>query len=318
MKDQNSGKHQPFEYDPTETKLMITKNLGGSNLFTYDYSNPDAGLFSKYHIPSEREKIDTLFKVLLDSGQDCIQLIILLSQTPPNSVYTKFDGSRLDPQCQVNYENIIITLEKLKFKFIGIVPEFWHQDDFRKNQLTESQIEGHYEICESLVEPINVDYCIDLCAELDPSPRCIQNAQLLWTWWTEIHSPNAAPCWDATMSLMPNDDKGYQFVADIFKGADPNGAPNWPARINLHAYRNEAQRMLDSLKKVGMPRRNIYYGECFTILDQTEDNYCQDIHNTILANKDEYLFERVIQYPCRPMPVDAPEPDVLPTVFRYC
>lgn len=296
---------------------MITKNEGGSNLLSYDYSDPNAGIITNFHL--ESDKIMTLVDKMLESGQDCIQLVLPLSKTPPNNSYIQFNGVDMPPQYEINFKNFILYLERSGIKFVGIVPEFWHEEDFRQNNLTDFKIYNHFLFMtwiDSYLRSCRFDYCIDICAELDPSPNCIRNAQLLWTWWTATYFPNAAPCWNGTMSLIPKND--YNFIKEIFKGADPTGEPNWPARINLHAYRNETSGMLNALNNIGMPRRNIYIGECFTLAeDGSEDSYCEDLHNTILAYKDLYTFERIIQYPTKVFPVNGQEIDILPICFRY-
>lgn len=298
---------------------MLTKNKGGSNLLSFDYTNPDAGLITQYNDLKYKAQIDDLLSKMRDNGQDCVQLLFLVNQSPPSGIYVPFTGFSVPALYQDNFANLLDTIQAKGFKFVGVVPEFWGVDDFRLNDLSDAQIYNHLAFLQwidSCLDIYNFDYCLDLCAELDPSPRCVYNAKLLWTWWTAAHFPNAAPCWDATMSLIPQSD--YSFVRDIFKGTDSNGAPNWPARINLHAYRNEIPAMLDGLEKVGMPIRNIYVGECFTLADDgSEDIYASNMHQVILDEKDKYVFERIIQYPIKVNQIEAPEVDILPIGFRY-
>lgn len=299
---------------------MLTKNRGGSNLLSFDYSNSDAGLITQYNDLRYKTQIDELLSKMRDSGQDCVQLLFLVNQSPPNGVYVPFTGYSVPTLYSDNLNNLLDTIQTKGFKFVGIVPEFWGIDDLRLNNLTDGQIYEHFSFLQWIrdycLDSHSFDYCIDICAELDSSPNCIKNAQLLWTWWTATEFPNAAPCWDATMSLTPQTD--YSFVRDIFRGTDPNGAPNWPARINLHPYRNEIPSMLDGLEKAGMPPRNIYVGECFTLADDgSEDIYASNMHQVILEERNKYVFERIIQYPVKVGEIGAPEVDVLPIGFRY-
>lgn len=295
--------------------MKTSKQAGGSNYFNYA-PQPDGisgkGPVPNYHIASERAIIDGQLDAMRESGQESIQLLLMLKQGANDGLYIPWSGGAPNPQCVLNLILLLNTIEAKGFRWVGIVPEFWGVNDFRQGgsaiinpdgTLNQNTLYGeHYAVLKlfrSLLVDRQFDYCIDLCAEADTSDLTTQVAQLLWTWWTGEFWEGGAPCWDATISFVGNDPTAIANASTIFRGTDPNGPVNWPARMNFHVYQiGDLTRCVGDAMAAGWPGGNVIQGECYTLTQPDDQKYAQDCRQQVLDHK--ILLERVIQFPVTP------------------
>jgi hypothetical protein len=219
---------------------------------------PGKGVVARYHL--DQAVIDGQLADLRAAGADGISLSLwLYAGVGVNDQFLDWSGGQLAPQMQANLVALLERIKAYGFSWVQIVPQFYGVNDFRNAWTADfmttryPENSGFLFSLPALLNSIGLPYLIDLCAEVTNGPY----PQRLWIDWTCWFWPDGVPCWDATMSFLP-DAASIAALPSVFSG-------NPPAILAPHIYGADPQKVYDGLQAAGLGGRPWVLGEDYTL-----------------------------------------------------
>jgi hypothetical protein len=220
---------------------------------------PGKGAIARYHL--DTAVIESQLSNLRDSGADGISLSLWLMKDVVklgmSDTFLDWNGGQLTTQMQFNLTEIFASLKSHGFNWVQIVPQFYGPNDFRQwpswNETLYLENKNFLFGLPDLLNQAGLPYLIDLCAEVTNGPY----PQRLWIDWTCWFWPDGVPCWDATMSFLP-DPASIAALPSVFSG-------NYPVILAPHIYGYDPQKVFDSVNAAGLGGRPWILGEDYSL-----------------------------------------------------
>lgn len=260
------------------------------------------GVIARYN--SDTAEIEAQLAALRASGADGISLSPWLMPGADNQLFLDWSSGQLAAQNQSNLLALISSIKMHGFNWIQVAPQFYGvANDFRQwMQWDEARYLENRKFIFSLSDWLlasGLPYLIDACAEVNAGDGS-QYAKRLWTDITSWFYPDGAPCWNFSMSFLP-DAASIAGLPSLFRGLDQGGPVNAPVFLVPHIYRNEQQACYDALQASpawDLHTRPWIIGECFSLTEPSDVAVAQGWRDFVVSTKQ--LIYRVCPWPQDP------------------
>jgi hypothetical protein len=305
--------------------MRTARYPGGSNYISHDLVN---SVVSRYHL--DESVIKSQLTQMRAAGMKSLGLPLLMAQGATGGPFIDWSAGALAPQNGLNLQALVRFARSIGFDYFLVAPQFYNEHDFRKPEF-EANKEALYVENMGLITHVKAimgtegaDTLYDLCTEGvgDTRGSCEWYCKRAWTDWTGYYWPDAVPCWDATISIVPTE-ANVKAMAGIFRGLDPNGRVNWPALFNFHPY-SVGGRLIPLLQDIwedwlqweDIDIHPWVFGEADTLTIDSDLQIAQDVHQFVSTTRQP--IERVFQWPISPRDrTNGPSIKLVPTMWKW-
>jgi hypothetical protein len=283
--------------------MLTAAQPGGVDLLISDIDTQSSPVAS-YHMPQFQAKTDTILTQFIQSGMSVLALPLLFMEKPPipNTFWIDWSNGTIAPQMCTNLGNLLDKWKSLGGTKVLLEPQWYNEHDFRQWTSWQETLYGHIwlALCafRSIAYASKLRIDIDLCPEVNNNPigQCIPFAQRIWTDYTGSFWPNAVPCMDASVSIIP-DSASISLLDKVFTGLVPGGTPSGIGYYILHpygwgpaegvpygsgegswsktTYYDMLIGIMNIIKGQGLPSRSWVFGECLTLNTPDDETYAK-------------------------------------------